>query len=59
MTRRVRLLHAAVLMIFGAITSLVLAVVGIGMAEVHASETIGDVALGFVIAGAVTMLGGL
>ena len=59
MTRRVRLLHAAVLMIFGAITSLVLAVVSIGMAEVHGSETIGDIALGFVIAGTVAMLGGL
>jgi hypothetical protein len=59
MTRRVRLLHIAVLMIFGAITSLVLAVVSIGMAEVHQSETVGDVALGFVIAGTVTMLGGL
>jgi len=59
MTRRVRLLHAAVLTIFAGITSLVLAVVSIGMAEVHQSEIIGDVALGFVIAGAVTMLGGL
>jgi len=59
MTRRVRLLHGAVLMIFGAIASLVLAVVSIGVAELHRSETVGDVALGFVIAGAAIMLGGL
>ena len=59
MVRRVRLLRGAVLMIFGAVTSLVLAVVSIGMAEVHGSETIGDIALGFVIAGTVAMLGGL
>jgi Protein of unknown function (DUF2721) len=59
MTRRVHLLRGAVLMIFGAITSLVLAVVSIGMAEVHSSETIGDVALGFVIAGTVAMLAAL
>lgn len=59
MTRRTRLLLAAVLTIFGGITLLVLSVVGIGMAEVHKSETVGAAALGLVIAGLVTMLGGL
>jgi hypothetical protein len=59
MTRRVRLLHVAVLMIFGAISSLVLGVIGIAMAEVHNSETVGAIALGFVIAGTVAILGGL
>jgi hypothetical protein len=59
MTRRVHLLRGAVLTIFGAITSLVLSVVSIGMAEVHSSEAIGDVALGFVIAGTVAMLAAL
>jgi hypothetical protein len=59
MTRRVRLLHAAVLMIFGAIGSLVLGVVSIAMAEVQGSETVGAIALGFVITGAVVILGGL
>jgi len=37
----------------------VLSVVCIGMAEVHKSETTGAAALGLVIAGVVTMLGGL
>ncbi len=59
MTRRARLLITAVLVIFGGITLLVLSVVGIGMAEVHKSETVGAAALGLVIAGLVTMLGGL
>ena len=59
MTRRLRLLHTAVLIIFVGISSLVLGVVSIGMAEVHHSETIGDIALGFVITGAVTLLGAL
>jgi hypothetical protein len=59
MTRRARLLLSAVLVIFGGITLLVLSVVCIGMAEVHRSETVGAAALGLVIAGLVTMLGGL
>jgi hypothetical protein len=42
-----------------AITSLVLAVVSIAMALVHNSETVGAIALGLVIAGAVMLLGGL
>jgi len=59
MTRRARLLLVAVLVIFGGIFQLVLGVVCIGMAEVHRSETVGAAALGLVIAGLVTMLGGL
>ena len=59
MTRRTRLLLSAVLVIFAGITLLVLSVVCIGMAEVHKSETVGAAALGLVIAGLVTMLGGL
>jgi len=59
MTRRARLLLVAVLIIFGGIFLLVLGVVCIGMAEVHRSETVGAAALGLVIAGLVTMLGGL
>ena len=59
MIRRVRLLHVAVLFIFGAITSLVLAVVGIAMALVHNSETVAAIALALVIAGVIMLLGGL
>jgi Protein of unknown function (DUF2721) len=58
-SRRARLLLGAVLTIFGGIALLVLSVVGIGMAEVHRSETVGAAALGLVIAGLVTELGGL
>jgi hypothetical protein len=59
MTRRVHVLRGAVLIIFAAITCLVLSVVCIGLASVHNSETVGDIALGFVVAGTVTMLGAL
>jgi Protein of unknown function (DUF2721) len=59
MVRRVRLLHGAVLVIFGGIALLVLSVVAIAMAEVHNSETQGAVALGLVIAGTIAMLAGL
>jgi hypothetical protein len=58
-TRRARMLLASVLVVFGGIFLLVLSVVCIGMAEVHRSETVGAAALGLVIAGLVTMLGGL
>jgi hypothetical protein len=50
------MLHGAVLFVFGAITSLVLAVVGIAMALVHSSETVGAIVLGLVIAGVVMLL---
>jgi Protein of unknown function (DUF2721) len=59
MTRRLHLLYGAVLTIFCGITLLVLSVIGIAMAEVHGSETVGAIALGFVVAGAVAMLVGL
>ncbi len=56
MIRRVHVLRGAVLIIFGAITSLVLSVVCIALASVQKSETVGAIALGFVIAGTVIML---
>jgi cytochrome c biogenesis protein CcdA len=59
MIRRVRLLHVAVLFVFGAITSLVLAVVGIAMVLAHNSETVAAIALALVIAAVIMLLGGL
>jgi hypothetical protein len=59
MTLRARLLLVAVLIIFGGIFQLVLAIVCIGLAEAHRSETVGAAGLGLVIGGLVTMLGGL
>ena len=57
--RRHRLIHNAVLLIFGAVAVLVLSVIVIAVAVTNRSGAAGTVALVLVLAGTVTLLGGL
>jgi hypothetical protein len=57
--RRHRLLHNAVLLIYGAVAVLVLSVIAIGVAVTGRSGATGTAALALVLAGTVTLLGGL
>jgi hypothetical protein len=57
--RRHRLIHNAVLLIFAAVAVLVLSVIVIAVAVTNRSGAAGTVALVLVLAGTVTLLGGL
>jgi Protein of unknown function (DUF2721) len=57
--RRHRLLHNGVLLIYGAVAVLVLSVIAIGVAVTGRSAAAGTAALVLVLAGTVTVLGGL
>jgi hypothetical protein len=57
--RRHRLLHNAVLLIYAAVAVLVLSVIAIGVAVTGSSGAAGTAALALVLAGTVTLLGGL
>jgi len=57
--RRHRLLHNAVLLIYAGVAVLVLSVIAIAVAVTNRSGAVGTVALVLVLAGTVTILGGL
>lgn len=57
--RRHRLLHNAVLSIYAGVAVLVLSVIAIGVAVTDSSGAAGTTALALVLAGTVTLLGGL
>jgi Protein of unknown function (DUF2721) len=57
--RRHRLLHNAVLLIYGGVAVLVLSVISIGVAVTGSSGAAGTTALALVLAGTVMLLGGL
>ena len=57
--RRHRLLHDAVLLIYAGVAVLVLGVIAIAVAVTNKSGVIGTIALVLVLAGTVTLLGGL
>jgi hypothetical protein len=57
--RRHRLLHNAVLLIYGGVAVLVLSVIAIGVAVTASSAATGTTALALVLAGTVTLLAGL
>jgi hypothetical protein len=57
--RRHHLLHNAVLLIYAGVAVLVLSVIAIGIAVTGSSEAAGTAGLGLVLAGTVTLLGGL
>jgi hypothetical protein len=57
--RRHRLLHNAVLLIYAGVAVLVLSVITIGVAVTASSGAAGTAALALVLAGTVTLLGGL
>jgi len=57
--RRHRLLHDAVLLIYAGVAVLVLSVIAIAVAVTNSSGAVGTAALVLVLAGTVTLLGGL
>jgi Protein of unknown function (DUF2721) len=59
MLRRHRLLHDAVLLLFGGVAVLVLSVIAIGVAVTNGSGGVGTAALILVLVGTVTLLTGL